>query len=347
MRWKLIAILTILLSACGPSAEERANLTARSLTEQGQRFLSAGLIDEAEDCAKRAAAIPGATDTSGAEVLRAAIAELRYSRTWEKGRKELETVFEAALTCLEEGRNEEALNLIQAELDAAAGAKADCAGNFLKDVEAALNTRRAGDFWKPFPLESLEEFSRNNTLPEEIWDEDWGMPLENPALLAAWKRTLAEALTEEIGIKREEAARAVPQSPGFPFDTNLSIPMEEVNRNPEKWYEKRIYFNNAWVRGGIRRDAEHGYVVSVISPNDTVFPAKVTGDNMIFVVSRSMADELNSLVSADSKIEVKLYAEIERGRVMLLKGQRTFARASVYWVGVLSGGKVQKIIARR
>ena len=67
---------------------------------------------------------------------------------------------------------------------------------------------------------------------------------------------------------------------------------------------------------------------------------------MIFVVSRTMAEALNALVSEDSKIEVKLYAKIERGKIMVLEGQRKFARASVYWIGILSDGKVQKILKR-
>lgn len=342
-----IAILTLLLCGCGPSAEERANLTAQSLTEQGRKFFSAGLIDEAEDCAEKALATPGATDTADAKALMKEIAELRYTRAWKKGEKELEPAFEMAFGHLDDGKHDEALRLIESEADAATGAKADCARRFLGTLKSAVNTGRAHGLWEPFDLAELEEFAKNGTFPKITWQEEWGPPLEDPRFLAAWRKTLAAALPEQIEQKREEAAHAVPQSPPGALDTNLSVPMEEVNANPEKWYGKRIYFNNAWIRGGIKRDPEHGYTVSVISPNDTPFPAKVTGEKLVFVVSRSAAEQLNALVQADSKIEVKLYAEIERGRVMVLEGQRTFPRASVYWIGILSGGKVRKVIRQR
>ena len=123
--------------------------------------------------------------------------------------------------------------------------------------------------------------------------------------------------------------------------------MEEVSEHPEKWYGKRMYFDNVWVQGGIKRDPEFGYTVSVLSPNGNRFPAKVTGDKMIFVLPRLTAEDLNKLVSHDSRIEVKIYVKIERGKMMVLEGQRTFPKANIYWVGILADGKVRKILRWR
>lgn len=342
-----IIILSLLFPGCGPSAEQRANQTVESLAEQAENFYEAGLIDEAEECAKRAIATPEATDTEKARNLKKKIERLKYERAWKKAETELKPAFDEVVELLEADKGDEVVALVDRIVAASSGVKADCAKQLFAPLRASLDVSRAASFWGDYDLVQLQRFAESNTLPESIWIDQWGPRPEDPVALATWKKTLAKTLPNAVERKQIEAAQAVPQSPPESFDTNVTVPMEEVSDHPEKWYGKRIYFNNVWVRGGIRRDPEFGYTVSVLSPNGNPFPAKVTGEKMIFVMQRETAEDLNKLVSADSKIEVKMYVKIERSKIIVFEGQRMFPKASVYWVGVLSEGKVQKILRWR
>ena len=340
-----IVLVSLLLAAgCGPSAEERANLTVQSLTEQAQSFLESGLIDEAEMCLKKAIATPGATDTEAAEALVSEVKRTKYQRAWKKAEKELTPSFNEAVAKLESGAQDEAVAIVEKTIGDANGPKADCARQFLGRLRAVLDSNRAQAFWSAFDVAQLEKFRETDAFPETTWLDTWGALPKRPALLAAWRKTLRASLPEVVRRKKEEAAHAVPQSPEGNLDTNLTVPMEEVSGNPSKYFGKRVYFNGAWIRGGIKRDATHGYTVSVISPNNRRFPAKANGETMLFIVPPKLAKDINALVGPDSKIEVKIYVKVERGSIAALEGPKVFARAAVYWVGIVSDGKVQKVL---
>ena len=264
-RLSLIIIFLMLFLGCGPSAEERANLTAHSLTEQAHRFLENDLIDAAQDCAEKAVATPDATDTAEAQALLKRIAEIKYQRAWKKAQRELQPLFEEATAQLEAGKEQEAVALVVKKATESTGAQADCANEFLNRLRASLDTDRAHQFWRSFNLSALLGFEEKKILPKTVWDRNWGVPLENPSLLAAWKQTLLATLPEVIEEKKQEAARAVPQTPFGALNTTLTVPMEEISAHPENWYGKQVYFSGAWVRGGVKRDPGHGYTLSVLS----------------------------------------------------------------------------------
>ena len=255
-------------------AEERANQTVKSLTEQAENFYEAGLIDEADECAKRAIATPEATDTEMARDLTKKIERLRYERAWKRAETELKPSVDKAVELLEAGKGDEVVVFVDRIVAESSGVKADCAKQLLAPLRDSLDVNRAASFWGDYDLVQLRQFAEANTLPESVWIDQWGPRPKDPVVLAAWKKTLAKALPEAVKRKQTEAEQAVPQSPPESFDTNVTVPMEEVSDHPEKWYGKRIYFNNVWVRGGITRDPEFGYTVSVLSPNGNRFPAK-------------------------------------------------------------------------
>jgi hypothetical protein len=112
--------------------------------------------------------------------------------------------------------------------------------------------------------------------------------------------------------KRAKRAAARPQSP------KLTAPVYQVQDNLEKYVGKCMYFDNVRVHGDPER-MEFGGV-----PAEDLFRVPITDerggymlgrDNVLFVCSKELADHWRGVTLANSRVEARIYCEIERGQM--------------------------------
>lgn len=240
---------------------------------------------------------------------------------------------EATETALR-GDSHEALEVLRRYMTGARGENWTRGQRALAELTEAVSTSKAMEFWSRFDATELADFREKGRLPESLWLDSWGVPLQTPGFDAVWRATLQRTLPEAVA-RAESLPEPVVLMTGlldaedWPNPTEPTAP-EQVAAEPEAWRDKLVYFKGVRIDGEVVMDRDYGFLLRMTSAAGVVYPAQARGGKLIVVVPADLARQLKPLLAGKDYVPARLYCRIEAAQRMALEGLRMFPKAIVY-----------------
>ena len=232
------------------------------------------------------------------------------------------------------GRGDQAIALLERYMETAEGDDWRRGQTALSEMKEAVSAARAMEFWSRYRTADLADFQEKGRLPETCWLEKWGSPIATPGIEEVWRATLRQTLPAAAASSESRpkpiliVTRLLPVE-NWP-DPAQATAAEDVDSSPEQFYGKLVYFDDAWLGAGMTQGAEQGFLFDVTSAAGNRFPARASGDTLVFATQQDVFQQLKQRLAGEDHIRARLYCRIDKGKKMATGELKTFPKAMVY-----------------
>ncbi|MCX7427420.1 MAG: hypothetical protein NTW96_17540 [Planctomycetia bacterium] len=232
------------------------------------------------------------------------------------------------------GHGDQAIALLERYMETAEGDDWRRGQTALSEMKEAVSAARAMEFWSRYKTAELADFQEKGRLPETCWLEKWGSPIATPGIEEVWRATLRQTLPAAVASSESRpkpiliVTRLLPVE-NWP-DPAQATAAEDVDSSPGQFYGKLVYFDDVGLGAGMTQGAEQGFLLDVTSAAGNRFPARASGDTLVFATQQDVFQQLKQRLAGEDRIRARLYCRIDKGKKMAPGELKTFPKAMVY-----------------